>query len=305
VPFDVAHVGEIVAAREGLFERAGLRVALTRPDGGYDPIAAVTRGDDIFGVTDSKSFLVARAKGAPLVAFGAGYLESPIVLFALEQAEIRNLQDLVGKRVAREPGSDAAIIYDALLAKAGLSRGEMREVNGQAGIEALSKRAIDVLPGPVAALSYALDQQGIPYTVVRPSDYGIHVPGTVYFTTEKFAREHPSAVERFLKAVIAGWQTTYADEAKSVALIVAAGEGALTVDQVRLQLAAQRDFVRPPARRFAEFDSGQWKQLRLILQNARLLDESVNLSRAVNYDFLKEAYRKPVTFGNERTRGGM
>jgi hypothetical protein len=84
---------------------------------------------------------------------------------------------------------------------------------------------------------------------------------------------------------------------QSTALIVAAGKG-LTPEQAQFELAAQRDFVVPLSRRVAEFDDQQWKQLRATLTSARLMDGSVDLGRAINYDILKEAYRKPISFGN-------
>lgn len=296
--FDPVHAGEVVAARAGLFQREGLHVEVRPGGNGLDPIRSVTNGTDTFGIADSHSFLVARSKGAPIVAFGASYLESPTVFFVLEKSGIRTPQDFVGKRVAREAGKDSAIIYDTLLAKLGLSRSQMREVSVGAGIAALLNHEIDVLPGRVGEVSYLLHQKGVQFTVIRPSDYGIHVPGTVFFTTEKTIHDHPSTVQRFLKAVIAGWNQTYADYFKSIPLFVTAGDNVLAPDQVQYELAAQRDFVLPLARRVAEFDSLQWKQLRTVLLNERLINDSLDLSRAVNYDFLKEAYRKPISFGN-------
>ena len=91
---------------------------------------------------------------------------------------------------------------------------------------------------------------------------------------------------------------TYADPTKSIPLIVAEAEGRLSPEQIQFELAAQKDLIMPVSRRVAEFDIQQWKQLRAILINARALDESVDLGVAVNYDILREVYRKPITFGN-------
>jgi hypothetical protein len=156
---------------------------------------------------------------------------------------------------------------------------------------------VDVIPGRIGQEGFLLRQKGVPYTMIRVSDYGIHVPDTIYFTTEKFALDHPSVVQCVVQAIIAGWTMVYADTAKSIPLIVSAGKG-LTPEQVQFELTAQRDFVMPLSRRVAEFDEQQWKQLRAILTSARLMDGSLDLARAVNYDILREAYRKPISFGN-------
>jgi NitT/TauT family transport system substrate-binding protein len=295
--FGAKHAGEVVAARSKLFERNGIKIELKERAEGVDPIASVVNGYDTFGVTDSISFLMARSKGQPIVAFAAGFLESSIVFYSLEKSGIRAPQDFIGKRVGRRADTDSAIIYDALLKNTGLSRSQIRENATETDLEALLNDRVDVIPGHVGQQGFLLRQKGVPYTVIRVSDYGIHVPDTVYFTTEKFALDRPSVVQRVLQAIIAGWTMVYADTARSIPLIVAAGKG-LTLEQVQLELAAQRDFVMPLSRRIAEFDEQQWKQLRAILTSARLMDGSVDLTRAVNYDILKEAYRKPISFGN-------
>jgi ABC-type nitrate/sulfonate/bicarbonate transport system substrate-binding protein len=296
-PLGEKYAGEIVAAHAKLFERNGIAIELRRSGEGIDPIAAVVGGADTFGVTDSISFLNARDKGQPIVAFGAGLIENSIVFYTLEKSGIRAPQDFIGKRVGRRAGTDSAILYDALLKNTGLSRSQIRESATETDLDALLSDRVDVIPGRIGREGFLLRQKNVPYTVIRVSDYGIHVPDTVYFTTEKLVFDRPSLVQRFLQGAIAGWTMTYADTAKSIPLIVAAGKD-LTPEQVQFELAAQRDFVMPLSRRVAEFDDQQWKQLRAILTSARLMDGSVDLSRAVNYDILKEAYRKPISFGN-------
>ena len=296
-PFRSKYAGEIVAARAGLFDREKLDIDL-KADDGTNTIGSVVSGKSAFGVTDSISFLQARAKGEPIVAFGAGYLEQSIVFYALDKSGIHAPQDFIGKRTGRRPDTHSAIIYDALLKDTGLSRSQTLETSKETDLDALLNGKVDVIPGHVGQEAFLLHQKGIGYNVVRISDYGIHVPDTVYFTTEKMIRDWPSVVQRFLEGVISGWRMTYADTSKSIPLIVEASGNRLTPEQVKFELAAQRDFVKPLGRRFAEFDDRQWEQLRNILVNARKLDDSIDLSRAINYDFLKEAYRKSIFFGN-------
>lgn len=295
--FNANFAGEIVATRAKLFERNGIDIELRVRGEGIDPIASVVSGADTFGVTDSIGFLMARSKGQPIVAFASGLLENSIVFYALENSGIRAPQDFIGKRVGRRADTDSAIIYDALLKNTGLSRSQIRENATETGLDALLNDRVDVIPGRIGQEGFLLRQKGVPYTVIRVSDYGIHVPDTVYFTTEKFALDRPSVVQRVLQAIIAGWTMVYADTAKSNPLIVSAGI-ALTPEQVQFELAAQRDFVMPLSRRVTEFDEQQWKQLRAILTSARLMDGSVDLASAVNYEILKEAYRKPISLGN-------
>lgn len=296
-PFGSKYAGEIVAARAGLFAREKVGIEL-KPGHGADPIAAVVSGNSAFGVTDSIDFLLARAQGQPIVAFGAGYLEHSIVFYALEKSGIHAPRDFIGKRTGRRPDTHSAIIYDALLKKTGLSRSQTLETSKETDLDALISGKVDMIPGHVGQEAFQLHRKALAYNLIRILDYGLHVPDTVYFTTEKMIRDYPSVVQRFLRAVIAGWTMTYAETAKSIPLIVAAGGESVSPEQVKFELAAQRDFVKPLGRRVAEFDDRQWEQLLSILVGARLADDSLDLSRAINYAFLKEAYRKSISFGN-------
>lgn len=296
-PFNPKYAAEIVASSANIFERNGIDCELRESDKGADPIDTVVSRANTFGVTDSISFLKARARGQPIVAFAAGFLESSIVFYALQKSGILAPQDFVGKRVGRRAVSDSAIIYDALLKNAGISRSQMRESATETDLDALLNDRVDVIPGRIGEEGHILQQMGVPYTVIRISDYGIHILDTVYFATEATLRDRPSLAVRFLQSIIAGWTMTYVDQARATPLIVAAGKD-LIPEQVQFKLAAQRDFVMPLGRRIAEFDEQQWRQLRDILVNARVIDASVDLKRAVDYDILKEAYRKPISFGN-------
>jgi ABC-type nitrate/sulfonate/bicarbonate transport system substrate-binding protein len=217
-------------------------------------------------------------------------------LYVLENSKIHTPQDFIGKRLGRQAGKDTAIIYDAVLENLGLSRSQVQEVSVGADMNALANGTIDVLPGYVGNEGYLLRQKGVTYNMILPGDYGIHVPGTVYFARPETLRERPSVAQQFLRAAIAGWNLVYTDYSKSAPAISAVT--GLANDQVRFALDAQRDLVRPVARRVGEFDEFQWKQLRIILLNERMIRETANMPNAVDYGFLREAYRKSISFGN-------
>jgi ABC-type nitrate/sulfonate/bicarbonate transport system substrate-binding protein len=302
-----AFAGDILAARAASIERDGIRIDLRPVGADGDSISAVASGDATIGVGRADSFLRARGSGAPIVAFAAGFVESPVAIYTLQKSELRTPQDSVGRRIARQVGDDTAVIYDALMARLGLPRSAIREVAGGGGLSLLLRGDIDVWLGHVGEEAYTLTRQGVDHVVIAPASYGIHIPGTVYFASERTLSERPQLVQRFLKAALAGWERTYEDLAASVSMIAAfgwpasgestPGEPPLTPDYVRFVLERQRDNVRPPTARFGEFDDRQWRTLQDVLVSQRLLERPLDLTRAVTYDFLRYAYRKPHTFG--------
>jgi ABC-type nitrate/sulfonate/bicarbonate transport system substrate-binding protein len=284
--------GEMVAARAGLFEREGLHIELKAGNSEADPVQLVSSGFDLFGVANAGNFLSARAEGAPVVAFAGEYLESPVVFYVPEKSEIRTPNDFFGKRLGYQPGRDTAMIYQALMAKLSLSRSEVHEVRVSSDLAPFLNGTVDVWPGHVGAEAYVFKQRGFGYNVLTPAEYGVHVPGTVYFTNERAIREQPTLVRRFLRAVIAGWELTYADEAMIVPLIASYDPMTLTPELIRFRLQQQREFLRPFGARFGEFESSHWRSLQDNLVQQRAIKEPIELSTAVTFDFLRDVYRK-------------
>ena len=126
--FDPGFAGEMVAAKAGFFRDLGLDVVL-KP-GGFesDPIKLVASASDTFGVAGADSFLLARAKGVPIVAFAAGYLQTPVVFYALTTSGITSPQGFVGHRVGYQAGQDTATVYEALLKKTSDDREKIKEI---------------------------------------------------------------------------------------------------------------------------------------------------------------------------------
>jgi ABC-type nitrate/sulfonate/bicarbonate transport system substrate-binding protein len=134
------------SARAGLFERENLHVELRAGGDAGDPIVLVARGSDIFGVARADSFLRGRRKGAPIVAFAAGYIESPAVFYVLRKSGLRTPQDFIGHRVGRRAGDDTAFVYTAIVERLGLPRSRISEVPVEADLSLLGGD-IDMWPG--------------------------------------------------------------------------------------------------------------------------------------------------------------
>jgi ABC-type nitrate/sulfonate/bicarbonate transport system substrate-binding protein len=251
----------------------------------------------MIGVARADSFLEARGKGAPIVAFAASFIESPVAFYVLKASGLRGAQDFAGRRIGRRAGDDTEVSFEALVTKLGLPRSITQEIAVASDISMLVKAGVEVWPGHVGKEDYALGKDGADYIAVSPGSYGVHLPGSVYFASEQTILEHPQLIQGFLGSVIAGWQLAYASTSLSAPMIASFDQAKLTTNFVRFALDHQRDSVRPIAARFCEFDEDHWRSLQEILLSQRLLDQPVDLSLAVTYEFLNEAYCKPYTFG--------
>jgi ABC-type nitrate/sulfonate/bicarbonate transport system substrate-binding protein len=291
-PFDPKFAGEMVAFSAGLFGHEGLRIELRPADVSKDAIDLVATGADDIGVTSGEKFLLARSQGLPIIAFAAGYLKSAVVLYSLRESGIRAPVDFVGRRIGYQSGRDTAIIYEAMMARLLFSRSKVHEISVGEDIAPLLSGDVDVWPGHVGVESFIMERQGIRYNVIDPGSHGIHWPGTIYFTNERIFWQKYDQIQRFVRAVLAGWELVYADKEKVIPLISAFETARLTPELVRFKLEQQRDFLRPLGARFGEFDQTQWRSMQDMLRQQKIIIGTVDLSKAVSFDFVRDVYRR-------------
>lgn len=275
--FDPGFAGELIAARRGFFEQGGLKVDI-RP-GGFesDPIRMVASGVDTFGVAGADSFLLARAKGIPIVAFAAGYLETPVVFYVREASTIRGPKDFVGKKVGYQAGQDTATVYEAILRANHVDRSMIREQPVKFDFSPFLDGRVDVWPGYAASQSYVLEQKHVPYRMIVPSQFGVKYLGTVYFTTERMLRDQPKLVEGFARAVIKGWNFAYDHTDEAIHSIGEYDSATLTPEMVRFTLDRQKSQILPEGASYCTFTEKMWEATVGILRDQGLLDKEFSL----------------------------
>lgn len=286
-PYGARFAGDLAASRQGYFSS---RIELAaQPDPNFVQIVA---GQHAIGVTSGQKFLLATWRGAPVTAFAASFLDTSVAIFTLESSGLRRPAELVGKRVGYRRASEGDVVFDAMMAQLGLPRSQITKVPDRDSFEAL--RA-----GEVDAVIAAIDEQPDPSSsafvkvnVIKPQDYGIHVPGLVYFASNALVHEQPSMIADVLQGVIRGWQFTYADYARSVPVLAGAGPAKLPPERLKFELQQQRPLVLPTGGRIGDYDESRWRTLRDILLFAKLGEEDVPLAQTVNYQFLRDVYRR-------------
>ncbi|WP_246801539.1 ABC transporter substrate-binding protein [Bradyrhizobium genosp. L] len=283
----------MIAQKQGFF--ASNMVLHADPD---DPdfVATVARQHAI-GVTSGQKFLLAAWRGAPVTAFAASLLDTSTTIFTLESSGLRRPADLVGKRVGYRIGSDGDVIFDAMMAQLGLPRSQITKVAGRDTFDALQK-------GEVDAIIAAVGQEPLPsgpaaprLNAIKPQEYAIHVPGMVYFASSDLLHDRPSAIAKALEGLIKGWQFAYSDYARSVPVLVGYDPKKLDPDRVKFELQQQRSLILPTGGRIADYDESRWRTLRDILIFAKLGEEDVPLAQSINYQMLRDVYRRSPDLG--------
>ncbi|MBB4365104.1 ABC-type nitrate/sulfonate/bicarbonate transport system substrate-binding protein [Bradyrhizobium sp. CIR18] len=280
--------GELAASTQGYFS-SRIEVAAQPEDPEF--VQTVARQHAI-GVTSGQNFLLASWRGIPVTAFAASFLDTSVAIFTLESSSLRRPADLVGKRVGYRRASEGDVVFDAMMAQLGLPRSQITKVPDRDSFEALRAGEVDAI---IAAIDEQPDPSSSTYTklnVIKPQDYGIHVPGLVYFASNALVHEQPSMIADVLQGLIRGWQFTYADYARSVPVLAGAGPAKPNSERLKFGLQQLRPLVLPTGGRIGDYDESRWRTLRDILLFAKLGEEDVPLAQTVNYQFLRDVYRR-------------
>ena len=119
--------GFYVAKEKGYYQSAGLDIDIQPGGPDFPAIQMVSGGNEQFGVTGADQILLARSKGVPVVALAVIFRRNPFVLFSLAKSGIKAPADFVGKNVGVKIGGNEELIYQAVLAKAGVDRTKLTE----------------------------------------------------------------------------------------------------------------------------------------------------------------------------------
>jgi ABC-type nitrate/sulfonate/bicarbonate transport system substrate-binding protein len=289
-PITPSSAGALVAIWDGLFQRNGLSVQLHPGTDDTDVTSSVAADEHIIGLASTQGFLKARADGLPIVAFAASYIVSSVQLFALPSTRLQGPTDLEGKRIGFKSGPELSTILNAFIAKNSISQSGLKIVESDTAVFDLLDGRIDVLVGHWDVEGQVLENSKTSYQSLSPDSFGIHTMGTVYFANER-AFLSPGDLEKFLIAIANGWNSAYSDYDRTIPFIARSMNDELSSAHISRFMDTQRRFLRPSGARFGELDPQRLKDLQDQLLQQRIIQQSIDLTRAVNYDILADVYR--------------
>jgi NitT/TauT family transport system substrate-binding protein len=287
---DIMTGGPIVAKEKGFFKDRNIDMEIRSGGFELDPIKLVVSGSDTFGVTGADSLLTARSKGIPIVAVGVEYQRSPICLISRKKEGITHPKDLIGKKVGVKYATDAETVYDILLKKHDVNRDKIHEIPVKWDLTPFLTGRVDVMPGYIINEPRIARNKGLEIDVMAVSDFGIHMYGNVYFTTEKTLREKPELVESFLAAVIDGWWHVFRHKEDSIQSCLNAGKGLDKTDQSEIYDLMLPLFV-PENGRFCWMTLNQWQETHDLLYEVGLFDTPLKIEEAFDMNPLKAVYK--------------
>ena len=114
--------GFYAADQKGFFKEYGINVRLNPGGIDFPAIQMISGGSEQFGITGADQIILAREKGAPVVAIAVIYRKSPFVYFSIKDSNITKPKDFEGKKIGVKLGGNEELTYRAMIKNAGINQ---------------------------------------------------------------------------------------------------------------------------------------------------------------------------------------
>ena len=249
--------GYYAAIEQGYFRAAGLDVSLIEAHEGEDPVDVVTAGQAQYGIGTSE-LVVARAKGARVVALAATYQHSPYGIASLRGHGIDSVHDLVGRKIMVEP--QAAEIW-AFLKTEGIGPERLTLVPHSFDTKSLLAGDVDAMTVYTTDETYALKAAGVDFQLYTARSVDIDFYSDVLFTTETEAHGHPARVAAVVEAVRRGWHYAMAHPEEMARLIAERYGERKSYDHLLYEAEQSRPLMALDVVDFGYMNEGRWRHI--------------------------------------------
>ncbi|WP_116134433.1 ABC transporter substrate-binding protein [Tropicimonas sp. IMCC34043] len=291
--------GPILAMDKGYYKDAGVELELRPAGPDLKPAIMVATGVDTFGIGHPNQLIAARANEVPLVMVSQWGQKSATTYVAPKDAGIATLADMPGHSVGLWFGGDEHEFL-AMLNNAGVKQTDVDLVSQGYDIVSWLNKDYDVMQVTLYNELLLVYQNGYtPEDLVffDPSDYDSALISGGLFTTEDEIANNPDVVQKVVTASLRGWQEAFADPEAAADIMVKYNselDRDFQIDQIKAmkQIACAGPTLEG---KFGESALADYETAEKILLDAKLIDTSIDLSKAFTNAFVDAApaeYRK-------------
>jgi putative hydroxymethylpyrimidine transport system substrate-binding protein len=285
------HAGIYAAEAGGAYAKAGLDVEITPPPDPSAPLKLLLAGRTDLAISYEPELLLAREKGAELVAVGA-LVQKPLTsLMAIGKAGVRTPQDLRGKRVGTSGIPYQSAYLKTILETAGVDPGSVKETNvGFNLVPAMLSGKVDATLG--AFWNYEgtdLQRRGRDPVIQRMERLGVPTYNELVFVARRrdLDEEFGARVRRFMQATARGHEALKADPRAGLEGLLEADRGLDRALQEAVVKATLTVFFPADAERpFGYQDPAEWQRYADWMLEQGLITRRQVAEQVVTNEFL-------------------
>jgi NitT/TauT family transport system substrate-binding protein len=189
------------AKSQGWYEKAGIDLSIEVGKGSGVSSLKVGSGGAPFGIADLATMLVARSKGADVVALMSIYANTGQTFYWLKSYGVNGAKDFPGHKIGNPPGDASRVMWPAFAKAAGIAPDAVNFVNvgPTAKIAALKSHTVDIISDFYNEHDLKVIEFGSDLGYVNWKDIGLNPYGNSLIVNGAFLEKNPKLAEDFVK----------------------------------------------------------------------------------------------------------
>ena len=201
------------AKAQGWYQKAGIDLSIEVGKGSGVSSLKVGAGGSPFGIADLATMLVARGKGADVVALMSIYANTGQTFYWLKSYGIAGARDFPGHKIGNPPGDASRVMWPAFAKAAGIDPDAVSFVNvgPTAKIAALKSHTVDIISDFFNEHDLKAVGLGGDLGFVNWKDIGLNPYGNSLIVNGAFLEKNPKLVEDFVRITQRAYAACVAD----------------------------------------------------------------------------------------------
>jgi NitT/TauT family transport system substrate-binding protein len=203
------------AKAQGWYEKAGIELTIETGKGSGVSALKVGSGGSPFGIADLATALVARGKGADVVAVMSIYANTGQTFYWLKSYGVNGVKDFPGHRIGNPPGDASRVMWPAFAKAAGIAPDSVNFVNvgPTAKIAALKSHTVDIISDFYNEHDLKVIEFGSDLGYLNWKDIGLNPYGNSLIVNGAYLEKNRKLVEDFVKITQKAYAACVADVA--------------------------------------------------------------------------------------------
>jgi NitT/TauT family transport system substrate-binding protein len=221
------HSPYFYAKAQGWYKQAGIDLNIEVGKGSAFAAQTVAAGAAQFGIADLATMLVARGKGADLVAIMNVYANSPQGFYWLKSSGIKGPQDFPGHSIGNPPGDAARVMWPAFARDAHIEADSVHFVNVSpaAKIAALRSHQVDIITDFYNEHDLKVREFGDELGFLAWRSVGLNLYGNSVITSADYLKAQPELAKKFVQISQRAFAACVANAAPCLDALFASASG--------------------------------------------------------------------------------
>jgi NitT/TauT family transport system substrate-binding protein len=214
--------GFMYAKKLGFYQAAGINLTIEEGKGSATTAQLVATGQAQVGFADAPAAMQIRSKGGPVKIIAPILQTNGFAIISLEEQAIKSPTDLIGKKVAVQPGTAQTTLLDAIFATNNIAKDKVDIINidPAALVGALLEKKVDAILAGADFQSVQIRDRGFKVVDLFYRDVGVPTVGLSVIARDDKLKGDPELYKKFIGASLKGWDAARKDpEAASAAVV--------------------------------------------------------------------------------------